>query len=108
VVVRGIAVFESSNISRSGCASTAITTETMTTERSWPKASQCAGYRARRLRRGRVDSEEDMLVCDGERTGLNGLLMACIVATVMPFSEYPAVGLRSGCKFVNKNSLDND
>jgi hypothetical protein len=39
---------------------------------------------------------------------LNGLLMACIMATAMPFSEYPAVGLRSGCKFVNKNSLDND
>ena len=69
MAVHGIAVFESSNISRSGCASTAITTETMTTERSWPKASQCAGCRARRLRRGRVDSEEDMLVCDGERTG---------------------------------------
>jgi hypothetical protein len=69
VVVHGIAVFESSNISRSGCASTAIITETMTTERSWPKASQYAGCRARRLQRGRVDSEEDMLVCDGERTG---------------------------------------
>lgn len=38
---------------------------------------------------------------------LNGLLMACIMATVVPFSEYPVVGLRSGYKFVNKNSLDN-
>ena len=40
VVVHGIEVFESSNISRSGCASTAIATETMTTERSWPTDPQ--------------------------------------------------------------------
>jgi hypothetical protein len=39
---------------------------------------------------------------------LNGLLLASIMAAVRPFSEYPEVGLRSGCRFVNKKSLDND
>jgi hypothetical protein len=55
---------------------------------------------------GSVESEADVLVCDGERTGAKRIAQGMHNGQIDARLRVSGSGFRSGCKFVNKNLLD--